>query len=496
MNTVAKSAAVAFVSGATFALLEVWVAYTMPAPLDPVPTVIAAAASVAATGTVVGLLGFGFALVSPRTAAGLALAVWASLWGPQQAQNAGWYRVGWCPPVVIAGMALVAPPAAVLLGTAGGASGAWVRSSGDAVGFTPTARQENPGASNPNILLVTLDGIRKDSLLLHGGRWKPTSPFSPMAGWTHFSEAVAPAPWSLPSVHSLMSAMPVRDHGGGLPTSLGHTRRVNEAVPFAYMLQAEGYQTAALVSSGTLTPEHGFADGFDEWLHTDDAVEPLMLLQLYAKATAWLSGEQPELDASKHDRLVRRAREMMGRPTDRPQMVWVHLSAPDAVRDIMDGMEASDAYAAGVERRRKQVTQLVNAVPGWVVAVVGTHGVSIGEDGRMGFGHRLDDEELRVPMAIRRPGTQGGIVNRQVATADLGHTLLASAGAARMFPGQNLLVKRGTPVEVGGVRHDGNAFAGRTGSGKYLRRDKGTVGPGVKLSDRSQEQLRRTGYLD
>ena len=98
MNTVAKSAAVAFVSGATFALLEVWVAYTMPAPLDPVPTVIAAAASVVATGTVVGLLGFGFALVSPRTATGLALAVWASLWGPQQAQNAGWYRVGWCPP--------------------------------------------------------------------------------------------------------------------------------------------------------------------------------------------------------------------------------------------------------------------------------------------------------------------------------------------------------------------------------------------------------------
>ena len=87
-------------------------------------------------------------------------------------------------------------------------------------------------------------------------------------------------------------------------------------------------------------------------------------------------------------------------------------------------------------------------------------------------------------------------MSRQVATADLGHTLLASAGAARMFPGQNLLVNRGAPVEVGGVRHDGNAFAGRTRSGKYLQRDKGTVGPGVRLSDRSQEQLRRTGYLD
>ena len=134
-----------------------------------------------ATGTVVGLLGFGFALVSPRTAAGLALAVWASLWGPQQAQNAGWYRVGWCPPVVIAGLALVAPTAAVLLGTAGGASGAWVRSSGDAVGFTPTARQRSPGASNPNILLVTLDGIRKDNLLLRGPL-KPTSLSLPWPG--------------------------------------------------------------------------------------------------------------------------------------------------------------------------------------------------------------------------------------------------------------------------------------------------------------------------
>ena len=496
MSSAAKSIAVATGAGMAFAALEVWAAYTFPAPLDPVPTVFASLVSVLATGAVVGAMGFVFSFVSVRSAAGLALAVWAAAWGPHQAENAGWYRVGWCPPVVVAGLSFIAPQAAVVLGTLGGAAGAVVRDSGGAAGITSLERTGDPEGADPNILLVTIDGVRKDSLLLHGGRWKPDSPFSPMRGWTHFSEAVAPAPWSLPSMHSLMSSMPVRDHGGGLPTHLGHSRRVNDAVPFAYMLQRQGYETAAIVSNGTLGPEHGFADGFDEWLHTDDAVEPIMWLHLYGKIRAALFNEEREIERTKHDRIVTLAKSIMGQPSKAPRMVWVHLSAPEAVHDIMSGMDASEAYARGIERRRRQVSRLASAVPGWVVAVVGTHGVSIGEDGRWGFGHGLTDEELRVPMAIRRPGTQGGVVDRQVATADLGHTLLASAGAARRFPGQNLLVNRATPVEVGGVRHDGNAFAGRTKQGKYLMRDSGTVGPGVQLSDRSQDHVLRTGYLD
>ena len=496
MSSVANAARTALIAGTLFASLEVAVAYSMPAPLDPVPTVFAAAASILATGVVLGLLGGLFALVTPRMAAGLSMAIWASFWGPHQAENAGWYRVGWCPPVVIAGLAYVAPPLAVGIGALGGASGMLTRTSGDAEGILAASRETRTRDSQPNIVLVTLDGIRKDSLLLHGGRWKPNSPFSTMGGWTHFSEAVASAPWSLPSVHSLMSSMPVREHGGGLPTSIGHSRRLNDAVPFPYMLQTAGYETTAIVANGTISPEHGFADGFDDWMHTDDAVEPIMLLHLFGEVSSMLSGSEREIDATRNDRVVQRALSVIGEPSTKPRLVWVHLSAPDAVRDLMDGVDASTAYEAGVDRRRQQVARIAAASPGWVVAVVGTHGVSMGESGRWGFGHGLTDEELRVPMAIRRPGTQGGVVDRQVSTADLGHTLLAAAGKARHFPGQNLLRKRGAPVEVGGVRNDGNAFAGRTERGKYVIRRSGVIGPGVHLSDRSQENLKRTGYLD
>ena len=496
MNSIAGSVKTATAAGMVFAGLEVWAAFAVPSPLDPVPTVGTAALSIVATGAVLGGIAGVLALVTPRMAAGLAMAVWAGFWGPHQAQNAGWYRVGWCPPLVVAGLSYVSPPMAVAVGALGGAAGALVRPGSDAAGLTPMTREQRTGDDQPNILLVTVDGVRKDSLLLHGGRWKPNSPFSPMGGWTHFSEAVAPAPWSLPSMHSLMSSMPVREHGGGLPTALGHSRRVNDAVPFAYMLQTAGYETTAIVANGTLSPEHGFADGFDEWMHTDDAVEPLLLLHLYGQARAAMTGETREIEATKNDRVVAQGLRSLGAPTRQPRMLWLHLSAPDAVHDIMNGVDAATAYANGVERRRQQIARLAAAAPGWVVAVVGTHGISMGEEGRWGFGHGLTDEELRVSMAIRRPGTQGGVVERQVATADLGHTLLASAGKARHFPGQNLLKSRATPVEVGGVRNDGNAFAGRTTRGQYLMRESGIVGPGVQLSDRSQENLRRTGYLD
>jgi hypothetical protein len=496
MNSIASAAKTAFFAGVAFAVLEAVVAHSLPGPLDPVPTMTTVLLSVAATGILLAVGAVAFAMVSPRTAAGMSLAVWAAVWGPHQAENAGWYRVGWCPTLVIAGTAFVAPPLAVALGALGGASGALIRHRDGAAGLTPLGREAAPQGEHPDMLLVTIDGVRKDSLLLHGGRWKPTSPFSPMGGWTHFSEAVSSAPWSLPSLHSLMSSMPVREHGGGLPTALGHSRRLSDAVPFPYLLQGAGYETSALVSNSTLSPEHGFADGFDRWMHADAGVEPLMLLQVYGQLMEIATGQPREVDSTRDARIVSRAIEIMGRPADSPRFLWVHLSALSVVRDLMDGVEAAEAYQAGIDARRQQLTRLAVAGTGWVVAVAGTHGVSMGEAGRWGFGSGLTDEELRVPLAIRRPGTQGGVVDRQVSTADLGHTLLAAAGRARHFPGLNLLRKRAGPVEVGGVRNDGNAFAGRTDRGHYLERTAGAVGPGVRLSDRSEENLRRTGYLD
>ena len=154
------------------------------------------------------------------------------------------------------------------------------------------------------------------------------------------------------------------------------------------------------------------------------------------------------------------------------------------------------SYQANINKTRTNVHRLATAATGWVVAVTSDHGEALGEDGRWGHGRRLSDIQLHVPLAIRRPNTQGGMVDDPVSVSDLGHTLLAMTGAARHFPGQNLHAPRVEPIEVGGVRGDGSLFATRTLAGKYIERTSGVVGPGVRVSDESRERLEAIGYME
>ena len=508
MNQTTEAVRTAFFAGILFAALEAMVFVLAPSPLDPIPTMFATGLSVVGTGI---LLAFGariMAELSPRSAAGLALALWAAVWGPHQARMNGWHRVGWAPTVVIGAAAFLSPGGAIILGTLGGAAGAVFRHRGGKAGFTPLDREQRESDGLADILLVTVDTVRSDALLMHGGRWKPDSPFSPMRGWVHYKEAVAPAPWTLPSMHSLMSSMSVREHGGGLPTAMGHSRRINESIPVAYMLQRSGYETTAIVSNSYLNPEQGFADGFDHWLHTDDAVEPLLLLNAYNRIRARLTGSQGEIDRTRDARVVKRAIEVLETPSNRPRFVWVHLVTPetyatDPVIDIpgwTSGTQDEDllkmSYVASIDMTRRYLLRLNAAARQWIVVVTADHGESMGESGVWGHGSDLNDTQLRVPLAIRRPNTQGGVVTRQVSTADIGHTLLSVTGDARGFPGRNLLKRRPLPVEVGGIEMDGKTFAARTVGGKYIVREPGIVGPSVMLSDQTQENLRANGYLD
>ena len=239
--------------------------------------------------------------VNTRSAVGIALALWAAAWGPHNARLAGWHRVGWAPSVVIGGTALVAPGVGVALGVLGGASAGLFRSRGGPEGLQPIRREAGNRDAQPDIVLVTVDAIRADSGLMHEGQWRADSPFSPTQGWTHFTDAVSAAPWSLPSVHSLLSGMPVNEHGGGLDLGDSFSRRVPDAVPMPYRLQQAGYETRALVSNPFLAIEQGFADGFDRWSHSAEVAEPILLLDVYNRVMSWSTGTQ-DIDLERNQR--------------------------------------------------------------------------------------------------------------------------------------------------------------------------------------------------
>ncbi len=496
-------------AGAVFSALETIGVLLVPVPLDPVPSWTVIAASFVCTSL---LLGFAAALltaVSRKHAAALALAMWSAVWGPHQARLGGDHRVGWFPTVALVGTTMLAPGAAVVLGSLGGITGSLVRKRRAQQGFVAKRRQNGSTLNDmPNILLITVDTVRADARLLNDGKWKADSPFSPMRGWTHFSQAIAPAPWTLPSFHSLMSSMPVRDHGGGLPTAIGNSRRVPDAVPFPYVLQQAGYETTAVISNAHLSIEHGFADGFDHWMHSDQSAEPLVLMHQWTRWKERLQGPVSELRHTRDARIIRQAIKEVERVSSRPRFLWVHLLSPHEYRrdpavpvegwtmGTEDPEVLGRVYQANIDATRQHIRRLTTMAEGWVIAVTSDHGEAMGEKGRWGHGHRLDDIELRVPMAIRRPGTNGGVVSEPVAVADLGHTLLATAGEAQGFPGDNLYTRRTIPIEVGGVRGDGNAFAARRITGHYVERKSDVVGPGVKNTDEVEENLKAIGYMN
>ena len=160
-----------------------------------------------------------------------------------------------------------------------------------------------------------------------------------------------------------------------------------------------------------------------------------------------------------------------------------------------DGLNEA-AYRESIQATRLLIRKMARNAEGWVVAVAGSHGEAFGEDGHWGDGDALSEPLLRVPLAIRRPNTHGGVVERPVATADLAKSLLATAASGQLFPGRNLMSVRRKPIQVGGVRDDPSLFAARTEKGKYRKSAPGETGPGVKVSDRTEENLRRSGYLD
>ncbi|MCB9778178.1 MAG: sulfatase-like hydrolase/transferase [Alphaproteobacteria bacterium] len=358
------------------------------------------------------------------------------------------------------------------------------------------------GGQGPDVLLITVDTVRADAGLVDAlpGEWRR---------WTH---AIAPAPWTLPSMISLMQGQDVREHGGGLPVDGGYSAPRSAGTTLAEAFAAAGYRTRAVVCNPHLRATDGFARGFGQFLHHDDARLP-QRLDLWSglwrtRLTGAVSRAAATRDAAIVDQALAWLDEARSDPDAGPQLVWVHLLLPHEYgRDVprpppgwrpgvRDSGVLQDAYAANVAVTAGRLRALVEAVgEGTVVAVTSDHGEALGEDGRRGHGQHLDDLELRVPLAIRGPGMPTGAVHHPVAVRDLAATLGALAGVEGL-PGADLRLVGPTAVEVGGLRRDATAFARRTVEGAFTERPPVAPGEARPLVPDQREALEALGYVE
>jgi arylsulfatase A-like enzyme len=362
------------------------------------------------------------------------------------------------------------------------AAGARYDAEGRLVGTpTPAARQR------PNLVLLVLDTVRADAVGFPGGPQGVMPAVERLArGGVRLRDASAAAPWTVPSMASLLTGLLPSDHGCDGPGDPPHL--VGAVTTFAEVLHASyGYQTAAYVAGPWFGAHDSLLQGFERvrtgfalrgagrllepFVRGRDPKRPFfLLLHTFEAHDPYGRGNHPwppreatpsplpagalaepwaRTRAFLLDRRARRAlREREGpalqqevgrymasgyRAHPRPEL------AAELRRAYEDGLRWVDGMVGATVERLEASGLLENTV----LVVTSDHGEAFGEHGTLGHGRSLYDELLRVPLVLKGPPPFDGgrVVAGGVGLVDVLPTFLDFAGCVPVpgLPGRSFL---------------------------------------------------------
>lgn len=334
----------------------------------------------------------------------------------------------------------------------------------------------------PNVIFVVLDTVRADRVSSLGYERETTPNLDAFAAEaTTYTDAVAHAPWSVPSHASLFT--------GEYPTTHDATtaKPILTAGPtLPELLSKAGYETYAFSANEYVRPATGFGRGFDEF-HTPWPTEPSILADLLAPAVHSITStprlRRPiervfnglresdsvtsDLPSPVEDGLLETTADILGR-TDEPffffaNLIDAHLPrspAPEHVEEFVDPSlletpvvrnerAQTIGEAAMDEAGFRKLSQLYDAdlrtmddrfgallerfreagvLSDSLVVVVSDHGEHLGEFDLVGHQFSVFDSVVSVPLVIQFPGGGPDRIDEQVETRRLFETVLDEAG--------------------------------------------------------------------
>lgn len=287
---------------------------------------------------------------------------------------------------------------------------------------------DSPAATKPNIILITLDSTRADRMGFMGARGNLTSSLD---GIAHhgivFARAYAQAPTTAVSNATILTGTYPQTHqasefGGSLPATLPY---------LPDLLHANGYRTAAFVSSFSLDPRNGPYQGYDRGFDVYDAG--------FHQAQR---GESRFQSVERHgEQVAARATKWLASNKRRPLFLWMNLQDPSGAT----GGSYDRAVAAADAAIGKLVTFLraQSLYDDSLIVVASSHGESLGAHGEETHGIFLYDETIHVPLLLKRPKNQmaGKETKNRARLLDIAPTVLAEAGVAipAQMQGQSLI---------------------------------------------------------
>jgi arylsulfatase A-like enzyme len=300
--------------------------------------------------------------------------------------------------------------------------------------------------ARPNLLFIVVDTLRADHLQAYGyGRATSPAIASLAADSVLFRRAYATAPWTQPSVASMITGLHPATHG------VERFQRVlpGSAETLAEVLSSAGYATGAVVSHWLIGARFHFDQGYASFEEAtkaggaDAVTTPQVTSRALAQLRQMVAGEppfylfvhyfDPHYTYRRHPE-VGFAGEKAGR-LGGDEGIWDLRAlepAPNAaertfIRDLYD--EEIRFTDTGVARLLGGLQHL-GVADDTLVVFVADHGEEFFERGWLGHTRTLYDELIRVPLLIRIPGARsaGRVVEEPVSLVSLMPTLLDLMG--------------------------------------------------------------------
>lgn len=325
-----------------------------------------------------------------------------------------------------------------------------------------TLRYDAVGPAGPDSLTPRLDALARESLV--------------------FDRAVAPSPWTLPSLASVISGLLPAVHG------VERSRRPlpDSVTTVAEQLADAGYRTAVVGSSPFLDPAFDLLQGF-ETVRLVPRQWPRRGFGTSLVDRLWTPSEESAAD------LVKLAGRWLEDQTGQSVFLWLHMldphipyrPPPDLAPDGPPPNGLGEAFR-DVERIRSGVLTLDHEQQAWlhrlyegevravdreigavldlltrlgradhaVVIVTADHGEEFWDHGRFEHGHSLYQELVHVPLLLKAPSVQPGRRERPVSIAAVAPTIYELCGlsaAHELSVGSLLTVSHDAVVSRGAL---------------------------------------------
>jgi len=300
-----------------------------------------------------------------------------------------------------------------------------------------------PSTPQPNVLLIVVDTLRNDHLGCYGYSRNTSPNVDRLArDSVRYDRAISQAPWTAPSVASLLTSQ----YPGVLGIEDEASILEDDWVVLPEVLREHGYTTAGVVSHIYCSSRWNFDQGFDTFdesniaghndsTSADVTYEALSFLDNRTEAPFFLFLHyfDPHDTYLEHRQFLFPSDEEYRGPVREALTADRLRTLPEDLQpeDIAEIVRRYDSEIAFTDHHIGKVLDRLRDLDLYddtLIVFTADHGEEFREHGNFRHGYTLYDELINVPLIIKYPDRGGEVVDDTVALLDVYPTILDVAG--------------------------------------------------------------------